>query len=374
MQLTFQVQLLHDDVQAAALLATMKKFSEMCNYISQVAFSFKCYNHIELHNLKIDGTGISLYYKVRSLFPDINSMHVQLALRKVANSYLTIIANKRKIVKRCVFKETSSVSYNIIHTMSIRSLDRSPINIGHLTMSTVRGRILVHFIFGDHQSNIYGKVCESKLIYRNKRFYLHIVVEQKVPPVQRPQQFLGVDFGVVNIATTSSGNIYSGSQIDHKREQYQAHRSSLQKTNTKSSKRRLKLVSKKESNFKKDINHCISKSIVAQAKGTHSGIVLEDLTHIREQITVRRKQRSRMHGWSFAQLRFFIEYKSLLNGVYVQKVDPHHTSQRCHKCGHTERKNRNRLMFKCKSCGHEDHSDYNAAMNLSQMGTYDLAA
>ena len=53
MQLTAQVQLMPDDVQAAALLATMKRFNEVCNYVSKIAFEHRCYHPIALHNLKI---------------------------------------------------------------------------------------------------------------------------------------------------------------------------------------------------------------------------------------------------------------------------------------------------------------------------------
>ena len=72
-----------------------------------------------------------------------------------------------------------------------------------------------------------------------------------------------------------------------------------------------------------------------------------------------------MTGWSFAQLRSFIEYKAQLAGVVVVLVDPKHTSQQCHACGHVARSNRrSQAAFSCLRCGYQTHADCNAAMNI----------
>ena len=48
---------------------------------------------------------------------------------------------------------------------------------------------------------------------------------------------------------------------------------------------------------------------------------------------------------------------------FVQ-VNPAYTSQQCHRCGHTERKNRQGEVFKCRKCDHTDNADLNAALNI----------
>lgn len=54
---------------------------------------------------------------------------------------------------------------------------------------------------------------------------------------------------------------------------------------------------------------------------------------------------------------------------YPSTHDPRHTSQRCNKCGHTEKANRkNQAEFECKSCGHTDHADCNGAKNIRDKG------
>jgi len=130
--------------------------------------------------------------------------------------------------------------------------------------------------------------------------------------------------------------------------------------------RALKKLSGKESRFARHINHCVSKEIVAQAQGSGRGIKLEELSEIRDRITVRRKQRVVLHSWAFYQLRMFIAYKAVLAGVPVVLVDPSNTSRECAECGYIDKRNRpNQSTFRCLACGHAGHADVNAARVIS---------
>jgi transposase len=64
------------------------------------------------------------------------------------------------------------------------------------------------------------------------------------------------------------------------------------------------------------------------------------------------------------------EQKAAASGaVVVTYVNPCFTSQQCHMCGHTSRKNReSQAVFLCESCGHSDHADANAAKNILARG------
>ena len=53
----------------------------------------------------------------------------------------------------------------------------------------------------------------------------------------------------------------------------------------------------------------------------------------------------------------------------VIKVNPKYTSQKCFKCGHTEKANRpTQSIFECVNCGHSDNADLNATNNLMELG------
>jgi putative transposase len=62
----------------------------------------------------------------------------------------------------------------------------------------------------------------------------------------------------------------------------------LQKKCSRSARRKLQQLSGKEARFATDVNHCILKQIVAQAKGTQRGIALEELKGIHDRVTVRK--------------------------------------------------------------------------------------
>jgi IS605 OrfB family transposase len=177
-----------------------------------------------------------------------------------------------------------------------------------------------------------------------------------------------VDLGIVNIATTSDGELVSGSHINNVRARYVRYRAKLQKRGTKSAKRLLRKRSGREARFVKDTNHCVSKRIVAQAQDTGRGIAIEDLNGIRERAaTVTKRQRRALHSWSFAQLRSFLAYKAIMAAVRLVAVDPRNTSRTCSVCDHCDRANRkSQSKFVCTSCGYVAHADVNAACNIAR--------
>lgn len=207
-----------------------------------------------------------------------------------------------------------------------------------------------------------GHGGESDLIFKGGEFYLAASCWMPEPALLEAAAFLGVDLGVANIATDSDGHQHSGSQVKNVRYRHRRLRRKLQRKGTKAARRRLKLLSGRESRFARHTNHVISKEIVARAEGTRRGIKLEDLGGIRDRITVRRGQRVVLHSWAFFQLRTFIAYKAILAGVPLILVDPRNTSRECSQCGHIAKENRpSQSKFRCVSCGHETHADFNAA-------------
>jgi IS605 OrfB family transposase len=92
----------------------------------------------------------------------------------------------------------------------------------------------------------------------------------------------------------------------------------LQAKPTHWAKGRLKKMAGRESRFARHVNDCISKQIVASAKGTGGGIRREDLKGIRRRAKVRHPQRRVLHCWAFRQLRQMIAYEAGLAGVLVK--------------------------------------------------------
>ncbi len=172
----------------------------------------------------------------------------------------------------------------------------------------------------------------------------------------------------LSTATDSEGESFSGEAVEQNRKRHAALRQRLQKRGTKSAKRHLKKLSRREKRFRKNTNHVISKRIVQKAKATNHAIAIEELRHIRHRTerTVRPSQRARQSSWAFGQLRAFLSYKAALAGVPLHTVDPRNTSRTCHVCGHCAKANRkSQAAFCCVACGHTDNADRNAAINIS---------
>ena len=117
-------------------------------------------------------------------------------------------------------------------------------------------------------------------------------------------------------------------------------RKRLQAKKTSSARRLLKKRRRKEARFAADMNHQISKRIVAEAERTGHGIAVEELTGIRERVRLRKPQRAALHSWAFAQLGAFLAYKAKAAGVAFVEVDPAYTSQTCNACGLVDKRNR----------------------------------
>jgi len=347
MKTTLQVKILPTQKQAETLLATMRQFNTACDYISEIAFREKCFSKFALHKI--------VYYDVKERF----SLSAQIVIRAIAK---TIDAYKLNKKSQRTFQKYGAIVYD----QRIYSLKAN----NRVSLWTLNGREIMPIVFGNYQKKKWHqRKGQAQLVYKDSNFYLLISVEtEEMPPVDT-SGYLGVDLGIEKIAACSNGMEFSGKVIDACREKYQKTRAALQTKSTKAAKRKLRKIRNKESNFRKHINHVISKRIVESATRSCSAIVLEDLKGIRKQMKARKQQRSRMHGWSFFQLRQFITYKAILAGIPVEIINPAYTSQRCSSCGHTSKKNRkSQAEFVCMSCGCSDNADHNASKNIAVLG------
>ena len=357
MLLTIKSKLITTDEQKCSLLKTVEKFNEACDYISEFAFRNRVFGKFTLQK--------NIYYTVRQNF----GLSAQMAIRaigKVAESYKVDKKVQHEFEKHgAIVYDQRVLSYHDAETISILTLD---------------GRTDVKIKYGSYSKFELDKIRgQADLIYKNGNFYLMIVVILPEEEISVPTEVIGVDLGTVNIATTSDGKVYSGQKCQEVRKKYAKIKSELQKVGTWDAKKHLKRISGRERRFKRDVNHCISKELVQDAKGTNRSIALEELTGIRERTTVSYKKISSKKDkyiakntndnkskWAFRELRFFIDYKAKLAGVLVQFVDPAYTSQMCSVCGHTSRENRKtQADFVCCACGYSENADYNASKNIA---------
>ena len=237
-----------------------------------------------------------------------------------------------------------------------------------VSLATVQGRILVKYSIPQYFRKYNDWERKGiELIYRDKVFYLNFVVQKKIPKTKvHCGEIIGVDRGIKNIAVDSNNNFYTGKNTREVKRKYFRQRRSLQKKGTRSAKRKLRKVSKRERRFQKDVNHCVSKKIVGKSK-RNSTVVFEDLSGIRNDMQASKKMNRELHSWPFFQLEEFVRYKMKEKSMYFHEVDPRYTSQKCSRCRYISRSNRKGSQFKCRKCGYKSDSDRNAAINIKQV-------
>ena len=343
MKLTLKIKLLPTDEQSEFLLNTIKEANDACNNISDIAWETKCFNQFKLHN--------ECYYQIKNKF-NLSSQVIVRCISKVADSY-----KLNKKAKR-VFKPLGGITYDS------RILTYKPNDI--VNIWSIGGRLKITFICHNRNYLPYIK-GEADLVFKKGKFYLFQTIE--VPDTEIPdiEEFIGVDFGQTDIAVLSDGTNYNSDELKKVRKKYSKVRASVQSKGTKGSKKLLKRLSGREKRFVSINNHTISKQIIAKAKAEHKGIAIEDLTNIRRTAKTKSKvQKTELNRWSFFQLRSFLSYKALLNGIKLIVVPPAYTSQTCHICNHIGE--RNGKHFRCENCGNVADADINAAKNIATWG------
>ena len=344
MKLAVKIKLNPTEEQYQSLLGTMKEFNNACNYISKYAFENKVYSKFKIQD--------AIYYDVKERFK-LSSQMIIRAIAKVAAQY------KRDKSACHQFRDDGAIQYDK-RVMSFKGLEI-------VNLWTVDGRQNIEMVITGYQKRQLSRgTGQADLVLVDGVFYLLPIVDIEEPPQTDTNDFIGIDLGIVKTAVTSFGHIFDGELIEKVRQKYFKVRRSLQKKKTKSAKRRLKKIGRREARFRRNVNHKISKEIVKVAKGTSKGIAVENLQGIRKQ-TVRKRQRARHHSWGFHQLQTFLEYKCKLNGIPFVKVNPKDTSKACSRCGYVSASNRqSQSDFQCRACGFAINADLNAAINIAQ--------
>lgn len=354
MKLTLQIKLLPDKQQMASLLETIRECNKVCNEISDKAWENKTFNQYKLHHI--------VYHTLKKS-SKLSAQSLVRCISKVANAYKSSKEIKNK------FRIIGAIKYDS------RILSYKPNNV--VSIWSINGRLQISFICHNLKYIPYIK-GEANLVYKKGKYFLFQTVDVPEEDIKDVEEFIGVDFGLIEIATISNGTKFNSKKLQEYRIKRQRIRSSLQSKCTKDSSRStkknvrkiLKRLSGKERTHGTIINHTISKQIVQTAKSEGKGIAIEDLKNIRfSSLKKSKKFRTRIGNWSFNQLRKFITYKSLLNGIPLVVVSPAYTSQMCNQCYYIGE--RTGKTFACINPNCKENildSDINAAKNISLFG------
>jgi len=97
-------------------------------------------------------------------------------------------------------------------------------------------------------------------------------------------------------------------------------------------------------------------------------VVTENLKNITNNTKVKRRLTKNMRcvlgTWNLRYWLSRLEQRCEANRVRFVSVPAYYTSQKCSKCGHTEKRNRSQEIFKCCNCAYTANADVQASMNI----------
>ena len=387
MVITVPIKLRVEPALLAGFVALLARLNEACSWLAQQAFSLGLFGQFSLHQ--------RFYYELRQRF----GLQSQQAIRVIAQVAHTFVTLKTNLAKRHARQKArharlvaeakaqgltpppalvkAPLTCPVFRPDSAFPFDKYLFTLladqGLVSVAGPAGkRVEVPFFVAREQRPLLldpKRLGEADLTLRNGKLYLYLSCKLDEGETRPAERFLGVDKGIVHLATDSDGRHYSGADVERVRQKYHHLRQELQACGSRNARRALKNIAGKEARFRRIENHRIANALIATAQGTGRGIALEDLEGIRDRVTVTKAQRAKQSGWAFAQLDQFVLYKALANNIEVAFVDPRNTSRTCPMpgCGHVDPANRpSRDEFRCVKCGHEREADWVGAENIKQ--------
>ena len=195
----------------------------------------------------------------------------------------------------------------------------------------------------------------GRIKLENNKWFLLLTFEKETPSKKNKGKAIGVDIGIKKLIITSEGKVY-GKEIEPLMDKIQR-----KEQGSKAFKKALK-----ERNYY--INRTVKKLPFTNAKT----VVMENIKDIKrntkKERRLRKEFRSKFQRWTYPLLFSRINQLCEADGVHFYAVDPAYTSQTCNICGFVHKLNRKGEIFLCRNCGYTDDADYNASLNILNLG------
>jgi putative transposase len=232
-----------------------------------------------------------------------------------------------------------------------------------------------------------GQVKTCTIKREGSHWYVIFAVEVGLTPrLAYSDELVGVDLGVLRLATLSTGDTIENPRHYRRAEHKLSRKQQALKHKKPRSKRRKKAarhvgkVHRKVANQRKDFLHKQSRALV----DTYDTVVFEDLSPSNLSRRPKPKQdedgnylpngaaakgglNKSIHDAGWGQFQQYCIYKAEEAGRYVLLVDPKYTSQVCSGCGAIRKKELSERWHSCE-CGTELDRDHNAAINIASLG------
>ncbi|WP_235805911.1 RNA-guided endonuclease TnpB family protein, partial [Levilactobacillus koreensis] len=317
---TIKMRLYPDTDQAEQFLAMSQEYQRLANVVSQWIFD----HAFQLSWLKINH---QLYKRFRQESP-LNSQMIQSVFRTVVARYKTVREQMKQHPYRYKNEENkwiqlpkdltwlvSPIQFHRPQADLVRQSNYSFVDkMRQISITTLGKRTKLGFTNKGFEEYFAAnwKFGTAKLIHNRGKWFLHIGITKEVSDfdTKNQPQIVGIDRGLRFLATAfdSEGKtlFFDGQKILRKRKKFLESRRQLQSKGTKSAKKKLKQLARRENRWMTDVNHRLAKTLVT-AYGSHTLFVLEDLTNVTFNTSDFPKSLRNSHrSWSFFQLESFL--------------------------------------------------------------------
>jgi len=326
------------------IIQAMDNYLSACNWLSEIVFKTRETKTNKLHKL--------YYSTIRDKF-QLQSQLTCSLFRQVSSTYRGM--RTRKKWKLAVFKRPV-----------LPICFRRDFNVSKRNGFTIWNQPIQ--MFSDLPDN---HLKDSKIKNIKNKWYVILTYEIEIPDPKTNGTVVGVDRGIkrILVASTKSKNplFVKGGRLESLRKNIRNTKSRVQAVGTRSSKRLLQRLDRKEKSVTEEVLHITSKTLAQYSESVSAKtVVFEDLSEgIRESSKSKGKRfRKQVHSWAYSSLLFKCKYKLEAKGISVALVDPKNTSRGCPSCGFISEKNRKGIKFNCKSCGYSNDADLVGSMNI----------
>ena len=291
--------------------------------------------------------------------------------KELIPKFKTLLNKIRRYVRNCKGKTPYTNKIKLLY------LDNGLYNYkeNYINISTLESKKRISIKVNDN------RVFKTNLIIKWDENRLRIISTKKYNSISNNfiENEIGIDKGIKNLISTSSGNIY-GKNIfnkifeklekqfdkDKNRQRIFQYMKNLKtdkkieniRNNNLTSIKRNKHMKKIKISGKNIINREIKK-LIKEEKPTL--IVKELLNFKNPNNKVSKKIRNRLNKWYSGYINEKIELECNKLEINFIDVNPAYTSQICSNCGNFGK--RNGEIFVCKKCGTK-HADINASINI----------
>lgn len=207
---------------------------------------------------------------------------------------------------------------------------------------------------------VVGRVVDGSSFSQDARgrWYLNLAVETEDVPAREIESAVGIDLGLKDFATLSTGEAVAAPQFFRGAEEKLAIAARAGKRG------RVRDLHAKIANQRRDFHHKLSTRLVREFDLIAVGDVGGGLA--------RTSMAKSVHDAGWTQFRGFLRYKAIEHGATYREVREQLTTQTCSDCGFVGgpkgRKGLRVRLWTCVCCGSIHDRDVNAARNIVGLG------